>query len=108
MSLVASGYHAFLNQEILVVMRQSVATGTLSTYDQFGTLILEDAILFKSTNNELKTQKTPVFMIRGECAVAFGPVKSSFQTSEKDIKHLLTIIKRRPQHLAHLGFCLVE
>ena len=109
MSLTASGYHNFLNQEILIIFKSSFVVGKLKSYDQFGTLILENTTQFRLRQSSLIQQKSPVLMARGESIVAFGPIdKEKFSLEESKLIHLIQDLNKPQQNLVNLGFCILE
>ena len=109
MSLTASGYHNFLNQEILVIFKSSFVVGLLKSYDQFGTIIMENTTQFRLRKDNLIRQKSPVLMARGESIVAFGPVNTAtFDLKEEKLINLIQILNKPTTNLQHLGFCLSE
>eukprot|EP00834_Sanchytrium_tribonematis_P006079 NODE_417_length_7834_cov_0.489334.p8 type:complete len:109 gc:universal NODE_417_length_7834_cov_0.489334:6282-5956(-) len=108
MSLTASGYHNFLNKEIVVMLKVSFIIGSLKSYDQFGTIILENTTHFRLRNNDLIQQKSPVLMIRGESVVGFGPLLDEFTEDERNYLKLIQDLNKPQPNLVHLGFCALE
>eukprot|EP00835_Amoeboradix_gromovi_P005492 NODE_520_length_7308_cov_0.176862.p7 type:complete len:109 gc:universal NODE_520_length_7308_cov_0.176862:2407-2733(+) len=108
MSLTASGYHSFLNQEILVIFKSSFAIGLLKSYDQFGTIILENTSQYRLRQKQLIQQKSEVLMARGESIVAFGPVKEHFKLDESNLINLILLLDRPRPNLVNLGFCRMD
>ena len=109
MSLVASGYHNFLNQEILVIFKSSYVIGLLKSYDQFGTIIMENTTQFRLRGTNLIQQKSPVLMARGESIVAFGPIdQEKFAPTDPKLINLIQDLNRPSPNLVNLGFCMLE